>query len=556
MSETIINWRYPIESGDIEKNQKNSNYISVPEVLYADIDIPEWETFVDQINHGRDSFYVENDINESENLQQEEIDLEDDKDAIAYPVITGETLLDIGLCQRVQPLLHDMFITNTEEVYDDKSDVNTENLSSDKSDMNEQLEHFAEEDELARSYIRYQKVLLEAIDSSLRYLKNTSSQNNYQLQADIEEFINTYDDTWKKITAYKNDSRKGVIDKEIENEIDELQQGNYYKSLMEKYPDKPIVEKMIDRLKSHLKPDQKVARPISLYESLIESLGKEYKARRILIKCISQVYRYNYVECNHLSLLVINDGYYENFLLNSKEHILAKSPIVIERYLYGCSYLSFVTGASLERFERNVGHMRKLVQSIDKNVPSLKKVLRYKEDKLKDHNGCFGIMELDNQHRYFSFSGVHDATDMDITSIPGLCGAEVKKSIDELVNKVIQPSGHLKGFTQAICTLDVCSFTQTTSGIVREELRDVINAASNDTIKHNYSCCERKMLARFEKSKLHLLPHGVKSSGGYIFAKYKPCVNCRLAIKDMKNKGITFRMYHSYKYKIAECKID
>lgn len=188
MSETIIEWRYPV------KSDETTDYIAVPEILYVDEDIPEWNTYVDQLSHYRDSSdssYVEYyDFIESENGQQEELDLEDDYDVITNSEITGETLLDIGLCQRVQPLLHDMYIANNEENYDDKSDIETENASADQPDFNAQLDSFMENDQLTRKYIIYQKNLLEAIDSNLKNLKNTSKQNSHQLQADVEEFIN------------------------------------------------------------------------------------------------------------------------------------------------------------------------------------------------------------------------------------------------------------------------------------------------------------------------------------------------------------------------------
>ena len=147
---------------------------------------------------------------------------------------------------------------------------------------------------------------------------------------------------------------------------------------------------------------------------------------------------------------------------------------------------------------------------------------------IKDKKRCVALLDIQNGPRILAFSGFWDCVDTQVQNTLG-CSANNLVAFQNI-------SSYIKG-DLAIFSADVvdriirCKIDRNLHliqyGPMRAELPSVFDKKQADSIKKDYSCCERKILAEVASR------GGIKTpTDAELYVKFQPCLSCYGALTD------------------------
>lgn len=194
--------------------------------------------------------------------------------------------------------------------------------------------------------------------------------------------------------------------------------------------------------------------------------------------------------------------------------------------------------AELFREKDGWAAIKRLQREIDDTIAEIKrcstKPTKKLEDYFSDKRRCVALIDIyrgdlkNTIERVVAFSGYFDCEDADLRSkvngredhieafqiIADKLGAELAYFSADVVDRVKRYE------------LDV-KLKLTACGLLREELGIQV-----EDLKREYSCCERKILAKME-----INGRKISYCNAYILVKFMPCINCYGALREWENKN-------------------
>ncbi len=588
-----IRWFYPA-IGNGESHDHNIfnelNSIVIPEILYDEEKVKDFEYYIDILGRGVKPEWDNQDNagaipDHEQGYHDDNGDNRESSEKDTPYGLGSETLLELALSLRLQPVLHNGFHDQSQDNDSDYHEVSYQ-LSPDD---NRQARQIADDHDLAWRYIIYQTELMKAADA-LQKQQDDNGETDYEIREEadsIRKFISDYDQEWNRISWIKqnnsysddefpryNDPRNIRTSEEGNLSFDYSLSWENYQYLTDN-PKYTGTMHELRRLMVNYRSNSLRMQPMpyGVIEELINNISVKYATRLILYRCIAHAFGYArnmrvfYMALDYDGSHQGRVGYDYYISEDFRYYNIVDSLIEITSY-HVSSYLGgpdiqdrnmyMLVGsadgnvnASLLDYEKSMNAMRRLVDSIDQNAGNLMRYRTPSSTSDKMPSGCFGILEYAtsgttvNYFRYFSFSGIFDTDDDAIKNDPSLFDKYQRtsqKQMDEFVRKVIMPSPELGHFTQAICNLNMITYRRGVSGPVQYALGNVLGKWSASDIKRNFSCCERKMLPLMRND---ALPDGC----GYIFTKFNACDICQESIDDAKNHNYRLDTHYLYQLK-------
>ncbi|SEA36899.1 hypothetical protein SAMN05216349_11084 [Oribacterium sp. KHPX15] len=548
----VIKWLYPIidngESSDHIKYVEN-NSIEIPEVLYDEWKIKDFDYYINIIG--------KKDSDDSSTY----FDTDNNNEFDGPYGFGSDTLLELALALRLQPILHNGFHESNSGQDSGYHEVSF-HLSRDD---NRQAQKISDDHDIAWKYIIYQTELMKVVDALQNYQSSHDESKDEIIDEviAIREFLIDYNNSWIQINKSKrnhhthydfpkyDDPFNIPPSEETDIPFDDIFFWEAYQDLFENPKYAATMHELRRLLLKHrINSSVKQQQPYNIYEELVRNISLNHATKIILYKCIAHAFGYA------RNMLVINmaldyiDGISEDYRLhNIVYNLIETTRYHVASYLAGPSVkthnIHMIVNKTSSRnksfildYRKSICAMRRLVNCIDQNIGNL---MRYKEhSSRKKRSGCFGILEYAtpsassiNYVGYYSFSGIFDAIDSTIINRSDLYDdycKKTKKQMNTFIKKLISNSPELMSFSPAICTPDMITYRRSNGGFVTHVLGTVLNYWSIDDIKLNFSCCERKMLPLMEKN---ASPRGC----GYIFTKFDACDICQKSIGITDTKG-------------------
>ena len=589
-----IKWFYPvIDNGENPDYgaRIESNSIVIPEILYDEKNVRDFEYYVNILGRGiSPEQHNEDDTREASNRDRDYNDnnggnresWENSNEDNPYG-LGSETLLELALTLRLQPVLHNGFHEYSLERNSEHHGVSYHLSPED----NRRARQISDDHDLVWRYILYQTELMKAAEA-LQEQQNNYGESDDEIREEVDSirrFIRDYNQEWDRISESKQDNRysdeefpqyedPGIIRTSEEGDYssDYLFPENDYQYLFDN-PKYTGTMHELQRLLINYRSIslRKQPLPYGVIEELVNNISLKYATRLILYRCIAHAFGYarnmrviymalDY-DGNHQGQL----GYVYYISQDIRYNDIVGSLIEITSY-HVSSYLGgpnvqdsniymlldaangYVRTPFLD-YTNSMNAMRRLVNSIDQNAGNLMRYRTPSSASGKMPPGCFGILEYAtsgtkvNYFRYFSFSGIFDTNDATIQkSLFDKYQSTSKRQMDDFVANVIMPSPELGLFTQAICNQDMITYRRGINGLVPYTLGNVLGTWSVSDIKRNFSCCERKMLPLM---RIDALPDGC----GYIFTKFNACDICQESIDDAKKHNYRLDTHYLYQLK-------
>ena len=297
-----IEWIYPILDNSKYPDYSeyiNFNSISIPEILYDEEKVKDFDYYVNIIGKG--------DSPETDNEDSADDASYIDKDGNSesgHPYGLGnDTPLELALALRLQPILD-------KSSHDSKSGQDSDDNEVSfhfSTDDNIQTRQMSAEQETVLKYIVYQKELMKAIDS-LRMHQYSYIDDDYEISFVvniIRKFLNDYNHEWIQINRSKKKPQSHDASSKDNDPIDvspseEAESPTcdvlFREDCKYLFDNKKYAATMYElrRLLLNYRSNSSVKQqpPYNIYEELVRNISLIYATKIILCKCVMQAFGY------------------------------------------------------------------------------------------------------------------------------------------------------------------------------------------------------------------------------------------------------------------------
>ena len=247
-----------------------------------------------------------------------------------------------------------------------------------------------------------------------------------------------------------------------------------------------------------------------------EIIGERYE----VLKKISYVNKYFPAKDQPLTCqMIINDQEYQYYLETIENAVIHKCNESISHYLSSSSLDD-------EKFKTSIVEIIKCIRAgKEKGFSKYNKSI----DGGKNRK-CFGVMEVGNTY-YVSLCGPFDVCEKKILSYLNFSESQKTRyeNMKKCVNQYIKMHEKFINSVYSEMGLEVKFYPYASSSITKEQTLEesIDNGIVPNTIMSEYSCCERKMIA---KSKSMISTNSVCS----MFTSMEPCKKCKPAIDELR----------------------